>query len=129
MFEFLFLYRFIAEESESLNKPLDDEPTWIIDPIDGTNNFVQRIPLVAISVAFAWRKEIVIGIIYNPILESFYTARYKNGAFLNGKPINCSKAEALEDAIIAQEISFIRIDKYRERNSKQILAFGSASKG
>lgn len=112
-----------------MNQSLCDDPTWIIDPIDGTNNFVQRIPLVAISVAFVWRKEIVIGIIYNPISESFYSARYKNGAFLNGKPIKCSKVEAMEDATIGQEISFIRIDKHRERNSKQVLAFGSAAKG
>lgn len=112
-----------------MNQPLCDAPTWIIDPIDGTNNYVQRIPLVAISVAFVWKKETVIGIIYNPILESFYSARYGKGAFLNGKSISCSKVDALEDANIGQEISFIRIEKHRERNIKQVTAFGSAVKG
>lgn len=131
VFEYFFfsLIRFIAEESESLNRPLCDDPTWIIDPIDGTNNYVQRIPLCAISVAFTWRKETVVGIIYNPILNSFYSARSGKGAFLNDAPIRCSRTETVEDATLAQEISFIHVERHRERNSKQVLAFAKAAKG
>lgn len=123
------MHRFIAEESESLNEALTDAPTWIIDPIDGTNNFVRRIPFVAISVGFVWRKEICIGIVYNPILNEFYSARVGNGAHLNDKPIECSRVESVDDACIGQEISFIHVEKHRQRNVKQVVAFGSAAQG
>lgn len=126
---FICTHRFIAEESESLNERLDDAPTWIIDPIDGTNNFVRRIPFVAISVGFVWRKEICIGIIYNPILNEFYSTRAGNGAHLNDNPIECSRVESLDDACIGHEISFIRVEKHRQRNVKQVVAFGSAAQG
>lgn len=121
--------RFIAEESAELNETLDDAPTWIIDPIDGTNNFVRRIPFVAVSVAFVWRNEICLGIVYNPILNEFYAARAGHGAQLNDTPIESGSVETLEDACIGHEISFIRIEKYRQRNVRQVTAFGSVAQG
>lgn len=121
--------RFIAEESEASNRALSEHPTWIIDPIDGTNNFIRRIPFVAISVAFVWNYEICIGIVYNPILNDFYASRLGTGAFLNGKQIHCTNIEKLEDACIGHEVSFIGVEKYRERNSKQVLSFATAAQG
>lgn len=126
---FLLKFRFIAEESDTAKNVITDDPTWIIDPIDGTNNYVQRIPFVAISVAFVCNKEICFGITFNPILNEFYEARVGNGAFLNGKPIRCSNIEQLKDATIGHEVSLIRVEKYRERNLKQVTAFASASHG
>lgn len=90
---------------------------------------MQRIPFVAIAVAFVYKKEICFGIVYNPILNEFYEARVGNGAFLNGKPIQCSNIEKLEDATIGHEVSFLRVPKYRERNLKQVAAFASAAHG
>lgn len=84
---------------------------------------------MAISVAFVFKKEICFGVIYNPILNEFYEARVGNGAFLNAKPIRCSSIEKLEDATIGHEVSFIRVQKYRERNLKQVTAFASAAHG
>lgn len=125
----VFIVSFIAEESEATNELLSDEPTWIIDPIDGTNNFVRRIPLIAISVAFVLRREIAFGFVYNPILNELYSARLGQGAFLNGKPIHCTNVEKLEDATIGHEISFMRVEKHRERNSKQVLKMASSAQG
>lgn len=105
------------------------EPTWIIDPIDGTNNFVRRIPLIAISVAFVVQKEICFGFIYNPILDEFYSARLGRGAFLNGKPIQCTNVEKLEEATLGHEVSFIRVEKHRERNTKQVIKMASSVQG
>lgn len=121
--------RFIAEESEATNSALTENPTWIIDPIDGTNNFIRHIPFIAISVAFVWKKEICLGIVYNPILNDFYSARHGTGAFLNGNQIHCNKVEKLEDATLGHEVSFIRVQKHRERNMKQVVAFASAAQG
>ena len=64
-----------------------DDPTWIIDPIDGTMNFVHSNPLISISVALTINKHLEIGIIYLPALDMIYTARRGKGAELNGKKI------------------------------------------
>ena len=69
---------------------LTDEPTWIIDPVDGTMNFVHGLPLVAISVGLLINKEPVLGIIYNPILDQMFTAKIGQGTFMNGNPIRVS---------------------------------------
>lgn len=69
---------------------LTNAPTWIIDPIDGTMNFVHGLPHTCISVALLINKTAEIGIIYNPILEQLFTARKGQGAFLNGAPIHVS---------------------------------------
>ena len=64
-----------------------NEPTWIIDPIDGTMNFVHSNPMVSISVGLVINKRIVIGIVFAPIIGKMYTAIKGKGAFLNGKPM------------------------------------------
>jgi len=69
---------------------LTDDPTWIIDPIDGTTNFVHRFPHTCISLALLVNKKVQIGMIYNPLMGQFFSARRHRGAFLNGKPIKTS---------------------------------------
>lgn len=69
---------------------LTDDPTWIIDPIDGTTNFVHHFPHTCISLALLVNKKAEIGIIYNPLMRQFFFARRHCGAFLNGKPIKTS---------------------------------------
>ena len=64
-----------------------NEPTWIIDPIDGTMNFVHSNPMVSISVGLVINKRIVIGIVFAPVIGKMYTAIKGKGAFLNGKPM------------------------------------------
>ena len=84
--------RFIGEEESSLGKKVEltDAPTWIIDPIDGTMNFVHGLPHTCISIALLIGKTTEIGIVYNPILEQLFTARKGQGAFMNGAPIQVS---------------------------------------
>lgn len=88
----LILNRFIAEESAAENI-LTNEPTWIIDPIDGTTNFIQGFPFCCISIALAVKNELVIGIVYNPILNQLFTAQKGKGAYLNQEKINVSNTE------------------------------------
>ena len=63
---------------------------WIIDPIDGTKNFVRRIPLWATLIALEERGEITVGVVHNPLTGDLYTARRGAGAFLNGERISVS---------------------------------------
>uniref|UniRef100_A0A0V0GBD5 Inositol-1-monophosphatase n=1 Tax=Triatoma dimidiata TaxID=72491 RepID=A0A0V0GBD5_TRIDM len=96
-------HRFIAEESTDEKLKLTDDPTWIIDPIDGTMNFVHGNPLVCISIGFYINKEAEFGIIYNPVLKELYTALKGKGANLNGQPIAVSGTHELDKALICFE--------------------------
>ncbi len=71
---------------------------WIIDPIDGTKNFVRRIPIWATLIALEEAGEVTAGVIYNPVADELYTARRGGGAFLNGARIRVSPVTALADA-------------------------------
>jgi myo-inositol-1(or 4)-monophosphatase len=90
--------RFIGEESVAAGEKCDltDEPTWIVDPIDGTMNFVHSFPHSCISLAVLYHKDIHIGIIYNPILDQMFTAKLGQGAFLNDKPIQASEETGIK---------------------------------
>jgi len=93
---FNIFVRFIGEETVSQSNflpELTDVPTWIIDPIDGTTNFVHSFPYTCISIALAVNKELEIGIVYNPILEHLFTARRGHGAYFNEKSIKSSSIE------------------------------------
>ncbi|KAG5326504.1 VTC4 phosphatase, partial [Acromyrmex heyeri] len=86
-------HRIIAEETVfAMQKmpELTDAPTWFLDPIDGTINFMHSLPYFNISIALMIRKVLVLGIIYNPLNSEFYTATKGKSAFLNGKPIHVS---------------------------------------
>ncbi|XP_058838748.1 uncharacterized protein LOC131696225 [Topomyia yanbarensis] len=101
-------HRMLGEESASdanQKEPLDKRPTWIIDPIDGTNNFVRGVKFIAISVALVVDGDLKIGIISNPCLDEFYTAVKGKGAFLNGKQIHTSGIEELKSALVGHEFS------------------------
>lgn len=85
-------HKFIGEESvaEGSQCSLTNCPTWIIDPIDGTMNFVHSFPHSCISIALFVNQKPSIGIIYNPVLNQLFTARKGKGAFLNGERITVS---------------------------------------
>lgn len=78
-------------EESTVELALTDGPTWIIDPIDGTSNYVHRFPVFAIAIAFSFEKDLKFGVTYNPATNELFTARKDQGAFLNGEPISCSK--------------------------------------
>lgn len=98
-------HKFIGEETISGGGKfeLTDDPTWIIDPVDGTMNFVHGFPHSCISLALWINKEPIAGIVYNPLLDQLFTARKGKGAFLNGKQIHCSQAMKLSDALVTTE--------------------------
>lgn len=74
---------------------------WIMDPLDGTNNYAHQIPQFCISLAYAEKGEIRCGVVYDPMRKELFSAEKGKGAFLNGKRIFVSKTKSLKDAIIA----------------------------
>ncbi|XP_052398703.1 inositol monophosphatase 2 [Carassius gibelio] len=99
-------HRFIGEESSAagVKCELTDHPTWIIDPIDGTCNFVHSFPMVAVSIGFAVRRELELGVIYHCFDGTLYTARRGHGAFCNGVRLQVSKEKDVSKALILTEI-------------------------
>lgn len=83
------LFRFLAEETSNENN-LTNDPTWIIDPIDGTVNYVHKFPFFGINIGFSLNKELQFGATYLPKLDELYTARKGQGAYLNGERIHVS---------------------------------------
>lgn len=80
---------FFAEERD--NEPLTDEPTFVVDPIDGTINFMRGRDASAVSVALLEKKTPVLGVIYNPYKDEMFCAEKGKGALLNGVPIRVSE--------------------------------------
>ncbi len=91
-------YGFLMEEQGEI-KGSDASHRWIIDPLDGTTNFLHGIPLFAISIALERDGELVAGLIYNPVMDEYYTAERGKGAFLNDRRIRVAARKYLEDAV------------------------------
>ncbi|TRY98053.1 hypothetical protein DNTS_004432 [Danionella cerebrum] len=99
-------HRFIGEESAAAGGrcELSDAPTWIIDPIDGTCNFVHSFPMVAVSIGFAVRRELEFGVIYHCFEGTLFTGRRGHGAFCDGVRLHVSRESEMSKALILTEI-------------------------
>jgi myo-inositol-1(or 4)-monophosphatase len=85
---------------ESGLKDGSGEFRWVIDPLDGTVNFAHQVPIFCISIALAYRREIVLGIVLNPIDGELYTALRGQGAHRNDHPIRVSETTAVSDSLL-----------------------------
>lgn len=92
-------FNVIAEESDNSN--IEFNNSIIIDPIDGTTNFVNQVPHTCISVGVYKNKKPYFGVVYNPIMNELYEAQVGEGAFLNGKKIEVSKEKTFQKALIS----------------------------
>ena len=88
----------LAEES-GLSKGNPDY-RWIIDPLDGTTNFVHQLGLFSTSIAFALKNETVFGLVFNPITRELFTATKGEGAQLNARPISVSQSETVSESFL-----------------------------
>jgi len=116
---------FIGEESAATaDGPLvlDGAPTWIIDPLDGTTNFVHGYPLVTVSIGLAVGGELVMGVIYNPILDELAAATRGGGATLNGRPVRVGTARAVGSALICNNFGASRAAGVNALNTNRLLA-------
>ncbi len=93
-------YSFITEETGKINN-IDKENIWIIDPIDGTTNFLHGIPHFAICIAIQSKKEIVSGLIFDPIKDEMFFAEKNKGAYLNNQRLRVSKKNSLNDCLFS----------------------------
>lgn len=107
--ERFFDHAFVGEETGQSSRKSDW--LWIIDPLDGTSNYVNKIPIFAVSIALSYKSKVIMGVIYSPFLDDLYYAQVGKGAYLNGQRIVVSKAQVLKDS----QIVFGRTSLERER--------------
>ena len=93
-------FSFISEEN-GIKKNKDSNNTWIIDPIDGTVNFLHGIPHFAISIALKSNNELVSGLVFDPIKDEMFYAEKNNGAFLNNQRIRVSNKNKFDNCLFA----------------------------
>ncbi|CAL8293922.1 unnamed protein product [Lota lota] len=99
-------HSFIGEESVAAGHPciLTDKPTWIIDPVDGTTNFVHGFPFVAVSIGFAVNKQLEFGVVYSCIEDKMYTGRKGKGAFCDREKLQVSDVTDIMKSMIISEL-------------------------
>ena len=93
-------YSIISEEN-GIEKNKDDSNIWIIDPIDGTVNFLHGVPHFAISIALQSNNEIICGLIFDPIKDELFYAEKNNGAYFNNQRIRVSKKREINECLFA----------------------------
>jgi len=93
-------YGFLMEERGAVTGP-DKTHRWIVDPLDGTTNFMHGIPLFCIAMALEREGEIVCGLVFNPILDELYTAEKGQGAFVNSRRLRVAARKSLADCVIS----------------------------
>jgi len=109
-------YSFLSEEIGLINNS-DKENLWIIDPIDGTTNFLHGVPHFAISIALQSKKEIVSGLIFDPIKDEMFFAEKNKGAFLNNNRLRVSKKNFLDDCLFATNSEGVKFSDLNMRYS------------
>ena len=125
---------FIAEENDQLER--GERYNWIVDPLDGTTNFIHKIPLFSISIALADQDEVVLGVVHEINIEECFCAWKGGGAYLNGKPVKVSEMDVLDQSLVATGFPYYdysRLEPYLElfkdllKNSRGIRRLGSAA--
>ena len=109
-------YSFLSEEIGSI-KNKDRENIWIIDPIDGTTNFLHGIPHFAICIALESNKEIISGLIYDPIKDEMFFAEKNKGAFLNNHRLRVSNKNSIEDCLFSSNHEGVKFSNLNMRCS------------
>jgi myo-inositol-1(or 4)-monophosphatase len=99
-------YGFLMEESAEVPSTDDSGRRWIVDPLDGTSNFLHGLPHFAISIALEQRREVVAGLVYDPIKDDLFHAEKGSGAFLNDRRLRVSGRSRLTECLIATGAPF-----------------------
>lgn len=125
---------FLTEEATIAQTENDWQ--WIIDPLDGTTNFIHGVPVFGISVALAYKNEIKVGVVYEPVRDDCFYAVKDNGAFRNGMSIQVSKTTKLQDSLIAtgfpyydysQTDKYLDFLKYLMQHTRGVRRLGAAA--
>ncbi|XP_048748193.1 inositol monophosphatase 1-like [Ostrea edulis] len=124
-------HQFIGEESTAEGKKVEwtDAPTWIIDPIDGTANFVHSIPQTCVCIGLSINKQMVVGVVHLPITGQTYFASKGGGAYCNSQRITVSKVKDLKKSVVITEAGNSRDPKILSTKMNNVHRVVEASHG
>lgn len=94
-----------AASREALEAMADEEYLWIVDPIDGTTNFVHGFPFYSVSIALAHKGEVIVGVVYDPSLDEMFVAEKGKGTYIHGSRAHVSKEQTLATSLVATGFS------------------------
>jgi len=103
-------HHIIAEESASdVN---NSDYRWVIDPLDGTTNFVHCLPIFAVSIGLQYKNETITGVVYNPAADKCFWAEKNKGAFINGEAIHTTSINTLSNSLLVTGFPYIHDDRW-----------------
>jgi len=105
----------LSEESQAING--DSSYKWILDPLDGTNNYSFGIPFFSIVIALTRGKDVLLGIVYDPLRDEMFSAQKGKGAALNNSPIHVTTKVTVKDSLIGLDLGYV------DENGKKSLEF------
>jgi myo-inositol-1(or 4)-monophosphatase len=108
-------HAFLGEEDDPTAPAANEsEHRWIVDPLDGTMNYLHGLPMWAVVVAVERRGDLLAGVVYDPVLDECFSAHKGGGAFLNGRPLRTSVCQSPESALVAASFSPVVVAKSLE---------------
>lgn len=119
-------YGFLMEESGE-EKGADPQHRWIVDPLDGTTNFLHGIPFFAVSIALERDGDIVAGVVYNPALDELYAAERGTGAYLNDRRMRVAGRLDIGEAVIGTGIPFMGHGDHERHLNEQKAVMGKVA--
>jgi myo-inositol-1(or 4)-monophosphatase len=122
-------HRFLGEESGfAEGRGGDSEPLWIVDPLDGTTNYVHGFPFFCVSIGVEFNGQIEVAVVHAPLLKYTYTAQRGRGAFLNKKPMYVSSTAIVDDSLLATGFSYKK-SAILEQEIRDFKALAEKSRG
>ena len=122
-------YGWLSEETVDSKKRLNKDRVWVVDPLDGTKEFIEGVPHFVVSVALVENGEPILGVLYNPVTTETFTAVKGQGAMLDGEKIKCSEKEKPDEMVIFNSRSETRSglwDPFQD-TFKELKAIGSVA--
>ena len=116
----------IAEEG--YEKQTDSDYRWVIDPLDGTTNYVHNLPIFSVSIGLQYKAETILGVVYNPAVDKLFHAIKNEGAFMNDDKISVSSSNTLSDCVLATGFPYIH-DKYYDASFSIFKDFYDKTQG
>ena len=111
-------FALLTEETHSQGvRAKGQDGLWIVDPLDGTTNFVHGFPMFCVTIAAEFQGEVVVGVTYHPILNELYTAIIGKGAFINKKRMRVSQTQKVKNALLATGFAYSAQDRLKTEMS------------
>jgi myo-inositol-1(or 4)-monophosphatase len=118
-------FAFLSEETHSQGVRAEgQEGLWIVDPLDGTTNFIHGFPMFCVNIALQFQDEVEVAVTYHPILDELYTAIRGKGAYVNGKRMRVSKTATIRNALLSTGFAY----SARDSLSTEMTSFEKLSR-